>query len=320
MAVGNTAVTQSYKTYDATSNREDLSNIIYNIDPFDTPHITAYGRRNVSNVLFEWQTESLPAVDTTADVEGFELERAASTATVRESNYAQIKHRDATITGTQEYANPAGKKSEMAHQIALVGKALKRDVESVLVGTVQTLNAGNATTARTTRPLINWLETNTVFETTGGGADPDYSANTAVTDGTQDAFVEADIETVMQSCYTNGAEPSIIFVGAFNKTVLSGFTGRANSRHMIAANKIVNAVSMYASDFGDLKILPSRWQRAREAFFIDPRYVKVAYYRNFMRQSMAKIGDAETDMLCVEFGLQVDNEAAHGVVRDLTTS
>lgn len=321
MAVGNTAVTSSFKTYDATANREDLSNIIYNIDPFDTPHITAYGRRNVSNVLFEWQTESLPSVDTTADVEGFELERATSTPTVRESNVAQIKHRDATVTGTQEAANPAGKKSEMAHQIALVGKALKRDVESVLVGTTQVLNTGNATTARTTRPLINWLETNTRFESGSGGANPDYSANTAVTDdGSPAAFDEADVTGIMQSCYTNGAEPSIIFCGPFNKTVLSGFTGRTNSRHMIAANKIVNSVSMYASDFGDLKVMPSRWQRERDVFFIDPRYIKVAYYRNFTRQSMAKIGDADTDLLTVEFGLQVDNEAAHGVVRDRTAS
>lgn len=320
MAVGDTAVSSSFSTYDAQANREDLSNIIYNIDPFDTPIFTACGRRNVTNVLFEWQTESLPAIVTTADVEGFELERAASTATVRQSNVAQINHRDATVSGTQRKANPAGKRDELNHQLALVSKALKRDMETVLFGTTQVLNSGNATTARTTRPFVNWIETNTVFETAGSGADPIVSSNTAVVDGTQDAFVEADINEAMQLAYENGGEPPLLFVGPYNKRVASTFDGRSNSRHMIAANKVVNSVTVYATDFGDLKILPSRHMRARDAYGIDPAFVKVAYYRNFTREKMAKIGDADTEMLVAEYGLQVDNELAHFVIRDLETS
>ena len=109
----------AYTTYDAKANREDLSDTIYNIDPFDTPLMTAAGRRNVSNVLFEWQTEELPAVDTTAREEGFELVRQESQPTVRQSGVCEIHERDATVSGTQEASNPAGKRSEMAHQMAL---------------------------------------------------------------------------------------------------------------------------------------------------------------------------------------------------------
>ena len=309
-------VTNAFDTYSAQANREDLSDIIYNIDPFDTPMMTASGRRNVSNVAYDWQTEELPAVDTTAELEGFELARSAGTPTVRLQNIAQINKRDATVTGTQDRSNPAGKRKEMAHQIALVGKALKRDCETVLFGTVQVLNAGNATTARTTRPLINWLETNTDFE--AGGADPVVSTNTAVVDGTVPvALTEVKLNDVLQSCYENGAEPSLLFVGPAVKRTTSTFTGRTNSRHMIAAKKVVNSVTLYASDFGDIKILPSRWIRTRDAFLVDPRYVKVAYFRNFQRSKIAKIGDADTEMILTEYGLQVDNEAAHGVIRDL---
>ena len=314
-------VDDSFTTYDAQANREDLSDIIYNIDPFDTPMMTAAGRRNVSNVLFDWQTENLPAEVLTADVEGFELDRAASTPTVRENAVVQINHRDATITGTQEASDPAGKRSEMAHQMALVGKALKRDCESIMFGTVQVQENGNATTARTTRALINWIHTNTTFQSGSTGADPVPSTNTAVVDdGVPVALTEAMLNDTIQSCYENGAEPSLLFVGPYNKRIVSTFVGRANSRHMISAKKVVNSVTLYASDFGDFKVLPSRWIRPRDAFLIDPRYYRVAYFRNFQRSKIAKIGDAETNMLVVEYGLQVDNEAAHGVIRDLTSA
>lgn len=309
-------VTNAFDTYSAQANREDLSDIIYNIDPFDTPMMTAAGRRNVDNVTYDWQTESLPAVNTTGELEGFELARSVSTPTVRVSNVAQINKRDATVTGTQDASNPAGKRKEMAHQIALVGKALKRDCESVLFGTTQVLNAGSAAVVRTTRPLINWLETNTDFQ--GGGADPVVSTNTAVVDGTTPVtLTETMLNDVLQSCYENGAEPSLYFVGPAVKRTTSTFVGRTSARQMIAAKKVVNSVTVYASDFGDIKILPSRWIRSRDSFLIDPRYVKVAYFRNFQRSKIAKIGDADTELILTEYGLQVDNEAAHGTIRDL---
>ena len=312
-------VTEAFTTYDAQANREDLSDIIYNIDPFDTPMMTAAGRRNVSNIVFDWQTESLPTVSATAELEGFELANAASTPTVRVSDVCQINARDATVSGTQDAGNPAGKKRELAHQMALVAKALKRDCETVLFGTDQTKNLGNATTARTTTGLINWLATNTHF--VAGGSDPVQATATAQVDGTVPvAFTEDILNDTIQECYENGAEPSLLFVGAFNKRAVSAFTGRANSRHMISANKVVNSVTVYASDFGDLKVLPSRWIRARDAFLIDPAYIKVAFYRNFQKQTMGRVGDATTELILTEYGLQVDNEAAHAAIRDLTSA
>lgn len=310
-------VAEAFTTYDAQANREDLSDIIYNIAPFDTPMMTMAGRRNVTNIVYDWQTETLPSVDATSDLEGFELARAASQPTVRQSNVCQIKHRDATVSNTQEAGNPAGKKKEMAHQLALKGKALKRDCEVVLFGTNQAKELGDATTERTTLGFMNFLVTN-VDE--AGDATAPSGTGTALVNGTPRAFTETMVNDVMELCYTNGGEPSALVLGPFNKRVASTFEGRSNSRHMIAANKVVNSVTLYATDFGDLKILPSRWIRARDAFLVDPSYVRVAYYRNFQRKDIATIGDAETKMIVTEFGLQVDNEKAHGVIRDLTVS
>lgn len=313
------AVDSSFSTYDAQANREDLSDIIYNIDPFDTPMITAAGKRKAKDVLFQWQDEELPALDTTTKVEGFELDREAGQPTVRRSNVCQIMERDATVTGTQNAVNPAGKRKEMAHQIALKGKALKREVEASLFGTRQAAVNVDLATARTTRSLVNFLASNSVYNVSDG-VNPDQATETQVTDGTQQTFTEDMLNDGIENAWNNGGEPSLGFMGSHQKRIASSFYGRDNSRHQIAANKVVNTVQMYASDFTDIKFIPTRWVRARDVFLMDPRYYKVATLRSFERETMAKIGDADTEMITWEGGLQVDNEKAHVAIRDLSTT
>src|SRR4051812_23307397 len=125
-------VANAYTTYQAGGNREDLSDRIYNIDPFDTPGVSMIGRRNVKNRTFDWQTENMPAVDANnAMEEGFELVRSPAQPVVRQTNLTQISKRDATVSASQEASDAAGKNSEMAHQMALKSKALKCDVEVI---------------------------------------------------------------------------------------------------------------------------------------------------------------------------------------------
>jgi len=308
-------ITNAFPTYTAKGNREDLSDVIYNIDPTDTPFVTAIGRRNVSNVTFDWQTENLPAVSTTAELEGFELSRSAGTATVRATNVCQIQKRDATVTGSQQSMNSAGRNSEMAHQMALASKALKRDMEKSLMAN-QASNSGNTTTARLTRALESWLATNSSRGV--GGANG--TTSTAATDGTQRALDETLLKANLQTCFINGAEPTVLMVGPVNKMKVSAFTGRSTSQQIVSPSTILQSATIYASDFGDLKVVPNRWQRERTAFLLDPSYAAVGYFRNFQRTPIAKIGDAETEMIVVEYGLEMRNEAAHGVIADLTTT
>jgi len=308
-------VTNAFDTYTATADREDLSNIIYNISPMQTPFMSSIGTRNVKNVVFDWQTESLPTPSGTGQLEGFELSRAASTATARVSNVCQISYRDATVTGSQDAADAAGKRSEMAHQLAIMAKALKRDMEEALCqkGAKTT---GNATTARQTGGFESWITTNdsrgTSGASTGGGAAP--------TDGTQRALTETLLKDVLELMFASGAEPNLAICGPHNKQVISGFTGRSQARQMVDANTVEASVSIYSSDFGELKIVPSNRSRERSLLLVDPEFAKVSYLRSFDTIDIATIGDAETKMIVVEYGLEVGNEAAHGVVADLSVS
>jgi hypothetical protein len=308
-------VTNAFDTYSATADREDLSNIIYNISPMQTPFMSSIGKRNINNVVFDWQTESLPTPSAAGQLEGFELSRSTATATTRVSNVAMISKRDATVTGSQDASDPAGKRSEMAHQLAIMSKALKRDMEEALCqkGAKTT---GNATTARVTGGFESWITSNdsrgTSGASTGGGAAP--------TDGTQRALTETLLKDTLQLCFENGGEPSMAICGPHNKQVISGFTGRTQARQMIDANTVEASVSVYSSDFGELKIVPSNRSRERSLLLVDPEFAKVSYLRDFKTVDIATIGDAETKMIVVEYGLEVSNEAAHGVVADLTTS
>src|SRR4029077_15880979 len=125
-------VTNAFSTYNAVGNREDLSNAIYNIDPFDTPVMSATKRRNVKNRLFDWQQRFFPKVNlSNAYEEGFLLVNKPAQPTIRLNNVVQISERDATVSGSQEESDAAGKGSEMAHQMAMMSKTLKNDMESI---------------------------------------------------------------------------------------------------------------------------------------------------------------------------------------------
>ncbi|MDB4507454.1 DUF5309 domain-containing protein [bacterium] len=308
-------VTNAFDTYSATADREDLSNIIYNISPMQTPFMSSIGKRNIKNVVFDWQTEALPTPSAAGQLEGFELSRSTATATTRVSNVAMISKRDATVTGSQDASDPAGKRSEMAHQLAIMSKALKRDMEEALCQN-GAKTTGDATTARVTGGFESWITSNDSRgaggASTGGGAAP--------TDGTLRDLSEQLLKDTLQLCFENGGEPSMAICGPHNKQVISGFTGRTQARQMIDANTVEASVSVYSSDFGELKIVPSNRSREESLLLVDPEFAKVSYLRDFKTVDIATIGDAETKMIVVEYGLEVSNEAAHGIVADLNVS
>jgi Family of unknown function (DUF5309) len=317
-------VANAFTTYQAVGNREDLSNAIYNIDPFDTPIMSAIRRRNVKNRIFDWQTENLPVVNpNNAQQEGFVLANSPAQPTIRQNNVTQISERDATVSGTQEESDAAGKGSEMAHQMALASKVLKSDMETILCGR-QPRNDGNDTgpTARTTEAFSHWL---------ARAKDKTGAANAAIAPGTvtagvpvlaTDAFpaviagnqveiTEAMLGDAMQQAYTNGASPTLWIVPPGPKRTISTFVGRSTTQVLVGKTEVVSTIDVIATDFGRIKVAPSRWVPVDVALLIDPDYAAVAFFRAFRQYLMARTGDAETRMIVVEWGLEMRNSLAH---------
>ena len=295
-----------FKTYDANAIREDLSDVIYDISPTDTPFMSSIaGKGSVSNTLFEWQTDALAAaVINNYHVEGAAAGTAATTATTRLTNQTQISKKVVEVTGTHETVNNAGKKSEMAHQLAKASKEIKRDMEGSLLAD-NAAAAGNASTARETRGAANFITTN---------------VTDAGTSGTHAAIVEADVLAVAESTWNAGGEPSTILLGATNKKLITAMSGRADAIRSVSDNNttIQNAVDVYVSDFGTFNIQLDRFCDQDVVYFLDHDMWSVDYLRDFQTVDIAKEGDSEKKMLLVEYGLRCGNEAANGKIRYTT--
>ena len=309
--------TNTFDTYDSVGEREDLSDVIYNISPTDTPFLSSAAKVKATAVLHEWQTDSLAAASTSnAVIEGDEATNDAITATTRLSNSCQIMDKTVVISGTQEAVDKAGRASELAYQIAKKAKELKRDMEAQIT----TNNAevtGSATAAREMGSLGAWVATNDVMGTSGTSGSV---GNTARTDGTQRAFTEDLLKSVIKSVWNEGGDPTMIMVGPFNKQKLSGFTGNSTRFDAGADATLYTSVDVYASDFGQLQVVPNRFSRDRDAWVLDMNYWGVAFLRDFSMHELAKTGDTEKRQLLVEATLESRNEAASGLVADLTTS
>ena len=317
-------VTNTFTTFDAKGIREDLSNVITNISPEETPYMSNIGRESVSNSLYEWQTDALAAAAANKQLEGDDVTSFdAVTATVRMQNYAQISRKTIVLSATEETVNKAGRRSELAYQIAKRGAELKRDQEFTLLnGAVAA--AGNTTTARGTASLGAFVKTNVDMQT--NGANPSYTTlpNSARTDGNVRTFTETILKNVIQQVWSSGGTPKMLMCGPVNKQRVSGFSGIASSRFNINGGDrpatLVGAVDIYVSDFGNVSVVANRFQRERDAWVIDPDMAKLTTLRPYQQIELAKTGDAEKRMLIVEWGHKVLAENAMGLAADLITS
>ena len=312
----------TYQTYTAIGQREDLANVIYNISPTDTPFMTSVGKTSATAVYHEWQKDSLAAVNTSnAVVEGAAASDATLSPTTRIGNRTQISAKTVKVSGTLETVNKAGRKSEKAYQLAKASAEIKRDMEAILLSN-QVASAGDATTARTLGGLQAWLNTNYSGGTSGtAGA----SGTTARVTGTDRAFTQAILNTVIQSAYVAGGSPTILMVTPAQKVVASTFAGIATRYKDIPSNvqaSIIAAADVFVSDFGTISIVPNRFIPNTDsddvAFLLDPEMASVAYLRPFQTNELAKTGDADVTQLLVEYTLEVKNEAAHGIISDLS--
>jgi hypothetical protein len=284
--------------------------------------MSASRRRNVKNRIFDWQTEFLPVVNpNNAQLEGFQLANNPAQPTIRLNNVTQISERDATVSGTQEEADPAGKGSEMAHQMALYSKVLKSDLEVILCGRQQR-NDGNDSgpVARTTEAISHWLgravDKNSnvaaaVVGVTTGLPVLSTDAFAPVAGASQVQITEAMLGQAMQQSYTLGGSPSLWIVPPGPKRTISTFTGRSTTQVLVGKTEVVSTIDVIATDFGRVKVAPSRWVPTDVGLLIDPDYIAVSFFRAFRQYLMARVGDAETRMIVVEWGVEMRNSLAH---------
>ena len=316
--------TNTFDSYDAVGIREDLSDVIYDVSPDETPFYTACAKVSASNTYHEWQTDALRSSAANAHVEGDDTNAEARSATSRLGNYTQIFKNAVSIPGTDNGLNKAGRAKEMAYQIMKVAKEQKLDIEKALFDNNARV-AGNSTTARELAGAPAWLITNVDFATGGtpSGANPTGDGTDARTDdGTPTAFSQTKFDSVMQSIWENGGNPDTVYLSAYQMNIALGFTGNNNQRSTVQAGdeRVVKSMAVYVTPWGTIEFKPSRENRSRDVFIMQDDMWAVATLRPTKNEALAKTGDSEKRQVVTELTLVCRNEAASGGIFDNTTS
>ena len=294
----------------STTNREDLSPIVYKINPFATPFLTMCARAKATNTLHEWSTQDLAAPADNAQVEGDDSVNKVITPAVRLNNRTQISSKAVGVSGTQQAVTRAGITNELAEQVSLASLELKTDIEFSL-----TNNKVMATSPRKSRGLPGWVVDN--VNSGAGYTAANYINNTAGTDGTTRAFTEAQLKDVLQKVYIAGGVPDTVMMGPAARQTFSTFTGNSTRFDKGEDSKLFASIDIYVSDFGEIKAVPNRIMRSRDVFVLQRDKWAVAYLRPFQTTPLAKTGDSDRRLLLAEYCLEARAPKASGSVYDV---
>jgi hypothetical protein len=291
-----------YQTYQQIGIAEDISNLISDVTPSDTPFYSMIKSEKVHNRVYQYQTDSLAAAGANAQVEGFTATAGTAIPTTMISGNTQILAKTFAVSATADSIKAYGRAKETAYQLSKALKEIKKDVEFAMVGASNAGTAGNATTAREMDSADQLIDASV---TTAGG--------TA-------ALTEAMITACHQDLYNAGGDPSILMVKPADSLIVSGFTGAAGrSREFNDGNTtLTSVVNLLVSPFGQLKVVLNRHQMTTHAFLLDPTMWRTATLRPFTRTLLAKTGDSDTHMVVGELGLMHKNPLGSGQIDALT--
>jgi len=313
-------VNNSFDSYEAVGNWTDISDIIYDVSPTETPFLSSMKKGKALNRVHQWQTDALAAaVGTKWAAEGTTYAADDLASTVILDNVCGISDKSPQITGSQEAIKHYGRGSEQKYQVAKSMKELKRDVETGFLQNLAKVTGDGTGTARKTAGLQTYITTNTSV-----AGDATASAGTGAdlhTDGTARDLTEAMVETVLAACWTTGGNPTKSFMNAFQKRKIATFSGNSTPFHDKADYKVFNSVDIYVDPLGnEVRMIPDRYAPTDVVYFVDPGFVSAVMLRDFRVLDIPRQGDYAGKLVLCEGTLKVGNELAHGGIYDLSAS
>ena len=323
---------QTVETYDNSLIFENLQNAYTMLSPIECPFQQAVGTGSADATNYEWPVVELNDADETNRVVEGDDNPATDDPTlgVRLANFTQISDKKVSVSHTSEAVDAAAMNLQrIGKQISFKLKELKRDKELMLLQNIAA-SAGNSGVARTMAGFPAFLRTNTVFA--AGGADPTLSGitegypDTPATPGTAPVPLAEDmLNDAIQMAWEAGGNPTLGLVNANNKRIISEtFVGNATRYKDTVDQKVINSIDFYESDFGTITIVPTRFLLPMDGrggvsfavLLIDPDFDHILYLETIREKPLAETGHSRKRLIWCEYTLQVDNEAAHAIIRD----
>ncbi len=237
-----------------------------------------------------------------AALEGDDAPTTRFTNRSRKLNYTQIFTASVEVSGSQLAARQVALDDEMDYQKQERLRELVRDLENCVInGAANTSNAmGNAATRRTMRGII-----------------PSITSN--IVDGGTNTLTEATLNAALRNIWeqSNGSIDTIVVSGA-QKRAINGFV-TASRGFGPATERFKDLVSVYESDFGVCRVVLSRWVPRDTVLMLDSSRIDVLPLsgRSFQYKPLAATGDSESGQVLGEYTLEMRNENAHGLIRNL---
>ena len=288
-------------TYVAVGNKEDMTDLVLNISPSDTPVTSAIGKGKPSTGrVHSWLEDSLPNPQDNAAVEGAEFTVDDPDPRVELSNYTQIFTRGYKVTGSQEATAKYGVKSEIAYQMAKAMKALALDIEKAVLENASAVQGDATSTPRKMGGIPYFVTTNLLDNS-----------------GTPRDITEDLLNDAIEAAWNVGGNPGLVVVSGALKRKISNWTTNVDRTFPVNSTKLTRKIDVYESDFGLVKIVADRWMPAGKAYVLDTQYWGISTFRAVKKHVLPKTGDSEKQVLLGELTLEGKAEKASAILADL---
>lgn len=276
--------------YDDNATREDLLDIITNLDYKESQLGSGLGVGKANSVAHQWLTDTLKSVETNAKVEGASTSFGTRTNPERYTNYTQIIEVPFSVSDTDRSTNTAGFEDRFAYEATKAMKEWKQDQEYALMR--GSIVCGTGSAARHLQGVKNWF------------ADNNYTSQSGT------SLTETMLNDYLEAVWSDGTQVNAIYAPMYLKRKISAFTA-GNTKNIPADDKrLVNAVDIYQADAAsNVKLFAHHYVTVSgdtnyDLVGINEDMFKIAYLRNPKQEDRAKTGDSTDGTIIGEVTLE----------------
>ncbi len=285
-----------------TSLREELSDIITNIDPTETPFISNIGKGKTSSYKTEWLTDTLAAAAANQQSEGATATSTQVGVGARLVNYITISAKWFDISDVLEAADTAGQMGKITYQTAKKLKELSRDMEYNLINEA----TGSATDPYKSYGLKKWLYASST----------NYGPFTSA--ATSNLLTEDIFNARMQAVWNQGGKVDFVLAPAAQKRRISSFNGanRLTVNTDMTNKRVVNVVDFVENDFGVARVYIERFATLDSTnyewvFFLQKDMWKLLNMLPVKVEKLARTGLSQQVQISTTYTLRCGNEKAN---------
>lgn len=275
-------------SYEVVGAWQDITDIVVNISPDDTPFLTMFGQSAAEATTITSLNDALPVPDSTPIQEGADVTTAAVMANSKVDNYVQIFDAKFFLTDTQVAIKKHGVADELAKQIEKHTTAIGMNFEKAIVTHDTAVQAASGTAPKM-------------------GGIPYFNVSNATATA---VFSETKFNDAAVASWTKGGKPSLCALSMANKRVANTFNAGANKNRDQKDRSIIVPVDFYESDAGKIKWMPHRMMPSSRVEILDPQYFKCRFLIPFHMEPLAKVGHKDNYLITGQGSLECGSKEA----------